>query len=274
MGNQPDTNMFGNWGPSASSTSTSYNTLSGEIMKKLGATKIACVANNIPGGIADCTSSQQGVKHLGLTDQYTDTTATLAQADFSAIALGVKNSGANGLLAELGPEQNAALLIALAQDGFHPKGLFLSASYGQNVLSDPQLLSAVKTTGATLGSYFTPIQANTAGTKAFAAALKKYSGVTGVPSFQNYEGYTSGLLAIKALQVGGKNPTNKSMIAGMQKVTGDTLGGLTVPLSWPLSKFGKGPQALGPNACNYLTKIVNGKYALVTKTWVCGQQIG
>jgi ABC-type branched-subunit amino acid transport system substrate-binding protein len=265
--------MFGSFGP-MSPNDPVYTTF-GLYMKQLGATKIGCVANDIPTAISDCQSALKGSVHLGLTNQYLDTTASNTQTTFNSIALNIKNSGANGLIMNYGPQQNAALLLDLAQDGYHPKALLLPSSYGQDFLSTPALVQAVRETGALLGSYFVPVQLQTKGTKSFQAALKKYEHITVTPSFQNYEGYTAVDMAITALKAGGKTPTKSSMIKAMQTtVKGDTLSGLSPsPLSWPLSKFGTGPVALGANGCNYALRIVNGKYVPLNTKPTCGTEV-
>lgn len=272
-GQQPNTNMFGNWGPMNPNDPT-YTTY-GKYFKMLGAKKLACVANNIPNGIADCNSTLNGSVYLGgMKKVYEDTTASLSQTTFTSIALGLKNSGATGVALQYGPQQNAALLLAMAKDSFKPKVLLMTASYGQTILSDPSLLQAVHETGAIIGSYFTPVQLNTTGTKAFQAALKKYDGITGTPSFQNYEGYTAATLAITALKAGGSHATKSAIIRGMQQISGVTLSGLSPsPLSWPLSKFGTGPVTIGANGCNYALRVVGSKFVPLTKTPVCGTQV-
>ena len=268
-GTQPNTNMFGNWGPMNPHypATTTY----AEEFKQLGATKLACVANNVPGGIGSCKISQIGGNAVGISTVYTNDSLSLAQSSFSDVVLGIKSSGANGIFLSLAASQAVPIMVALSQAGVHVPALILTTGYGQDLLTSPTDVQAGQ--GAIFNSYFTPVELKTAGTSAFQAALQKYAGIsaTSVPNFEAYEGWVTADQLVKALQSGGVNPSKSSIIAGMQQVSGYTEGGLASgPISYSLSKFGTGGNPLGADNCDYFLKLSGTKFVPTSTSPVCG----
>ena len=92
---------------------------------------------------------------------------------------------------------------------------------------------------------------------AFLAELKKYdpSYTGGIPDLGAADGWPVANLMVEGLQQAGKNPTRKSFIANLRKVSDWTDSGLaTGPVGFV--RFGKNP----PTQCFSYVQFVKGKY--------------
>jgi branched-chain amino acid transport system substrate-binding protein len=271
-GKPPNYNMFAYIG----SPDPNYPAYTGFalILKKAGGTKQACVGNNLPLATLVCKGEVPAAKQVGATNVFSDTSLNTTTTDLGGLALEIKNSGANGAFIPLATYQSVPLMVALAQSGAKLNAEVLATGYGQEVLNSPTDVQAGQ--GVYFSNYFAPVELKTTATTQFQAALKKYVGLSGVPSYDEYNGWVAADQAILALKQGGKNPTGPSMIAGMQKVTSYNANGLlAASASFAKSKFGTYPQlSYGPSNCNYVVQLKGSKFVLAFGGKpVCGTKV-
>jgi branched-chain amino acid transport system substrate-binding protein len=271
-GEVPNYNMFSDFG-SPNPALPGYTSFA-LITKKTGGTNVACFANNLVNAIAGCKANGVAASSIGIKQGLTDTSIAPTATDFSSYALEAKNSGVNSVYLPLGISQVIPLMVAISQSGFKPKSEILETGYGQSVLNSPTVLQAGQ--GAYFTSYFTPVELNTPATKLFQSSLKKYVGLSGVPSYDEYTGWSAADEAITALKAGGSNPTGPSMQKGMEKITSYTAGGLLPSkVSFAKSKFGTYPSlTYGPNACDYVLQLKGSSFVPVLGGKpVCGKTV-
>jgi branched-chain amino acid transport system substrate-binding protein len=138
------------------------------------------------------------------------------------------------------------------QQGYNPHILL------NDVVLTPSLASSLGTARAVFGADALPFnETGTAAAKTFHAALQKYE-----PSVLNGSSFTqidevdwaSGELFAAAAEAGdlGNKPTSKQLEAGLYKLKGETLGGLTPPLTFHKGK----PTTV---SCIFIMGISNGK---------------
>jgi len=139
-----------------------------------------------------------------------------------------------------------------AQQGYTPHILL------NDVVLTPSLATSLGTAKVVFGSDALPFnETGTAAAKAFHSALEKYEpSVLDSTSFTQIDevDWASGQLFAAAAEAGklGNNPTAKQLEAGLDKLKGETLGGLTPPLTF---KKGK-PTTV---SCVFIMGISNGK---------------
>jgi len=267
-GQQPYTNMFSTSGPV--DPHFPANTGAALFMKSLGVTSVASFGYaSSPSSTAAATGFYLSAKVVGLTQGYLNTTIPFGGVSVGPIALQMKADNVNGVYMPLDDNTNFAILAAAKQSGVAVKVAISATGYGQALLDDPAAVAAAQ------GDYFppagAPVELKTPATKAFQAALAKYAHFTGIPSFDYYEGWTGADLMIKGLELAGKNPTQKSFITNLHKVTNYNAGGLEPSANLTLKAFGTAPQTL----CSWYTKLVGKKFIPVPANGkkVCGTLI-
>jgi branched-chain amino acid transport system substrate-binding protein len=229
------------------------------IMKKLGGTKSAALGY---GASASSSASAQSLQDfaapaLGLNPVYTNTTVDFGTSDVGPLVLGMKNAGADSVYLPLVAATNFAIIQGLAQNGVDMKAIVMPTGYGQGLLDQP--------IAQTLGpqdvfvSAWAPVELKTKATKQFQSDLAKYSGLTGVPDFGAYTGYTTGELAILGLQNAGATPTRRGFVDGLRKLgTYDQAGLACTPVDISLEHYGKYPIT----GCTYAVTVKNGKFVV------------
>jgi branched-chain amino acid transport system substrate-binding protein len=98
--------------------------------------------------------------------------------------------------------------------------------------------------------------------------VKTYAGLTGEPGFDTYEGWVAADLMIKGLQAAGPNPTRKSFITNLSKVTNYDAGGL-LPSPVDFSKFGQPPAM----ECAYYPQLEGTHFIVPGDKPVCGGRV-
>jgi branched-chain amino acid transport system substrate-binding protein len=161
---------------------------------------------------------------------------SLAQPDFTAECLAARNAGAEVMV--MGEDTNSMGRIAAscARQGFRP----LYVLFGQGIVpamaKDPNLANAIGP------SYTFPwFQSGTPATDEFQAAMRKYSkgSVTGGHPI----GWVAGKILEKAAVALPEPPTSESILQGLWSIKDDTLGGLSMPLTFVRDQVTK------PKAC-------------------------
>jgi branched-chain amino acid transport system substrate-binding protein len=118
----------------------------------------------------------------------------------------------------------------------------------------------------------TPVELKTKATKQFQADLKKYAHYTGVPDYGQYTGYITADLAIKGLELAGKNPTRQGFIDAIRNNGKyDGAGLLCEPVDLSLEAFGKFPKT----NCSWFANVKDGKFVFLNSGKpITGELIG
>ncbi len=232
------------------------------ILKKLGVTKVGVVAYGAsPSSTASANLTQQyAVPSQGMEAAYSNTSVDFGSTDVGPIVLGMKNAGIDGAYLPLVASSDFAILDGLAQNGVKLKGVYLPTGYGQDLLDSP----TVKSLGPSevFASAWQPVELKTKATKQFQADLKKYAGVTGVPDFGDYTGYTTCELMILGLQHAGTTPTREGFVSGLRKLGSYDAAGLNCgPIDISAEHYGKFPL----HSCTYAVTVKNGKFVVSNK---------
>jgi branched-chain amino acid transport system substrate-binding protein len=176
-------------------------------------------------------------------------TIGLTQTQYSATCLAAQSAGANGIYAVTAPAQYLALMKGCALVGYRPTYLLTVTEWSNVYLG----LAGLKATGAqTVFPY-----SLTSGSP----ALEQWGkAIHGIPQSQISQGmstaWAGAQLAQAALQRGipsGATPTTAGLLKGLYALKGDTLGGLTVPLTYTPGK----PSPQG--SCWFVASIANQK---------------
>jgi branched-chain amino acid transport system substrate-binding protein len=259
---QPYTNMFAFTGDSAPNLPAYTD---GGFWKSTGATKISFVASNTPsstGGIAPFTPEMKA-EGLSVCD---NTVIPLGAVNFTTYALSFKNDGCNAAVCSCVLSSSLALSTALEQVGISGNRVEYLAGPSEDVLDNAADIAAAK------GAYFGGTLYSNAAGKEFLGALKKYDPQYkgGLPDLGTTSGWSAASEVVEGLSVAGKNPTRKSLMAGMRKVTDWTDGGLAItPVTW--ASFGKAPK----EACETYLQFNGTKYVDYPKSGkaFCGKPI-
>jgi ABC-type branched-subunit amino acid transport system substrate-binding protein len=225
-------------------------------MKSLGVTSVASFGYaQSPSSTAFATGFALAAKTLGLKVGYLNKSIPFGSVTATPIALSMKNAGVNGAWMGMDDSTNFAILTAAKDTGVVMKAAISASGYGQALLDDKAALPAAE------GTYFdltdsVPVEAKTAGTEAFQAALAKYANITGVPDFGGYTGYITADLLIEGLQAAGQNPTRASFLNALHSMTAFTAGGVLYPANLSLALFGQSP----PTSCSYYVKLEGGHF--------------
>jgi branched-chain amino acid transport system substrate-binding protein len=268
-GNPKYSNLFGMAGGQTSNFPT-YTTV-GKLFKARGATKVALVGyGSIPQSSGTVRAMTASIKLAGLEEPYVNLSVPLGGVNMSAIALGIKQSGADGLETQLNTASNVALLSALRNAGVKVKVSFVSQGYSQALLNDPTTLAAAR--GYQFTAATAPWQLNTAGTKEFQSAMKKYAGYDSPnPQQAHIYGWFTTSLMIRGLKEAGPNPTWKSFSSGLSKVNDYTANGL-LGQSVDFTK-GQYYDVNGAANCVFLTTVIDKEFKLAAAEPYCGEQV-
>jgi branched-chain amino acid transport system substrate-binding protein len=230
-------------------------------IKAKGYTKIAVLADSSAGSSTAGKGELPLAKRLGLKVVYSDVAVPTYGADLSQVLPVVQKaqqSGAQFILSFMGV--NGPMIQAITQLGTKVKAMILTG-YGPGL---------VEQLGTDMNGIY--VQANAAayitqkgpGITQFLQAMKA-DGVSGTPLYYNELGYVIATQFVWGLQRAGKNPTQKSLVAALNTMKNQTLGGLIPPVTYPAMRYSATP-------CDTITQVQNGKWVVVgNKPWQCGK---
>jgi branched-chain amino acid transport system substrate-binding protein len=243
----------------------------GTFFKGIGAKKVAVLTDgDSPSASATAKVIAASIKNAGL-QAYTDESATFATTNFSSQALTIKDSGADAVATEFLLNQNAALATALKNDHIPMKAELFSTGYGPDTTSQSALTQTLQDTY--FSTVYPPIELHTAATAKFEAALKKYAGVNGDPSFDASNGWFIGDLFATGVKLAGSHPTPASFISGLRKDSDFNPYGL-LPKGIDYTDYGTGTATLAPGNCMWVTRLSGTTFYPVSKAGpVCGSNI-
>jgi branched-chain amino acid transport system substrate-binding protein len=188
-------------------------------------------------------------KAIGGTLAYTSSFSSTA-ASYTSECLAAQSKGVQDLEI-IGP---SPILVKIAQTcnslGYHPTLL------SNDVTLTPALAKQLGSATSIWGADAFPFTESAGRAVTFQQALAKYEpSVLSTSTFtqDDADSWASGELFAAAAKAGGlgDNPTRAQLIAGLYKLKGDTLGGLTPPLTFKKNK---------PNSvnCIFMIKVANG----------------
>jgi branched-chain amino acid transport system substrate-binding protein len=263
------TNMFSTTGKvNYSAVSTTL----GLFMKGQGVTSFGGLGySGSPSSAGAVNGASASAKAAGIKAGYVNAQFPFGSTNVGPTAIAIKTAGVNGVYLPVVPSTGFALGAALAQEAVHPKVFLLATGYGGDLLESPAGVAAAQ--GDDFLTVGEPVELNTAATRQFQAALAKYAGVTGVPTFAEYEAYLSVAGLVAGLQKAGPGATPASFIKALGEVTDFSGFGLygSHPLSFSGTDVGGND---GPGDCIYVTKLSGKTFELVPGADpVCGKVI-
>ena len=185
-----------------------------------------------------------------------------AAPNYTAPCLASQQSGANGVFVANGPPQTLAVVESCAAQGYKPTYIAAENSLANSLLGNSAINGAV-------GELTNLAATDTANPEiaAMVQALNTYK--PGLTTSAEYNPgatmmWAAGLLFQAAAKAGnlGDNPTPANVLTGLYALKGETLGGLTAPLTF---KQGK-PTSL---PCWFYFQVKDGKFATLGTSYTC-----
>jgi branched-chain amino acid transport system substrate-binding protein len=185
---------------------------------------------------------------LGVQVVYTGR-GSLAQPDFTAQCLAARNAGVEVLLLILDPNSILRLLASCSRQGYSPILGLTGSEVEDQMKTDANMEGALA-----MSSVFPYFQTGTPATDEFQAAIAKFAPqqARGVGPAT---GWTTGKLFEKAAAAMPEPPTTEAILRGLWSLRGDTLGGITQPLT-----FHEGQNSPRDPACWFAMQVSNKKW--------------
>jgi branched-chain amino acid transport system substrate-binding protein len=242
------TNMFGWRNSTTPDPANVYVTRTADVMKELGAKKIALVSTNIANSATFIDQIDNAIKKSknGLKVVYKTTDVPQTQKDFTAEAQKIKESGADGVYTGMDTLQNTGLSEALKQAGVTPKAIIFPGGYDTRVLGLPGI------EGAYFGIEFKPFELDPPSFTEYKAAMDKDGKFAEgqVP----YVGWLAADAFIEGIKAAGVScPTREAFINNLRLEKDYDANGAFTPVDF--SKiFGR------PFYCTFYVRVENGAF--------------
>jgi branched-chain amino acid transport system substrate-binding protein len=154
-----------------------------------------------------------------------------------------------------------AIVQGIRQEGLNLKGALMATGYGGDLVQGgPGASSAAQ------GVYFStsqePVEMDTSAIQQFQNALSTYAGVTGDPTFAEYQGYLAVDAFVEGLKAAGSNPTQASLIDALLGITNYNGAGLYGTHSVSFALPGRGDTS-GADNCFWVTQYQGSTFHLV-----------
>ena len=253
-------NMFAAFG----STDDSYPSYTGmsAFFKSQGGTSYCGVGYNAPSTVGNGAAMAGSMKAAGVPVPYTNFGIAAGNANFTSIALAIKQAKCNVLGSQMTLGDTLSLITALRNANVSLKATFIQGGYGQDLLDQPSSLTAAQ--GVDMAAGYEPSSLNTTATNWMMSALKTYAHWTKpYPAAGMEWGWFTADTAIEGLKVAGANPTQQSFITSLRKVTSFNHEGLTCPVDY--SAFGNTNQQF-PGNCTWMVKVEGNQFVSLTGT--------
>jgi branched-chain amino acid transport system substrate-binding protein len=231
----------------------------GLFLKAQGGTSLAVVSYaDAPSSVTVGKSWAFSAKAAGLKAPYVNTTTVkVGNQNWTAVALAIKQSGADTLVTAMDQGAEANLSNALRQAGVTMK-VALSGGYGSDALADPNVVSGKQgwniVTPVQIGA---PVELHTKASDAFAADLKKYLNLDGPPPNYVSFAWMPADVFVHGLATGGAaKATQATWISALSNEHNyNPYGGLYGDKGLDLGVVGGVQFAIGPNNCWFFTKL-------------------
>jgi branched-chain amino acid transport system substrate-binding protein len=178
---------------------------------------------------ANCDDAQRQradeAPRAGFDDVYRGKTS-VAQPDYTAECLAARNAGAEVLLVVLDPSSVSRFALSCARQGYRPTLVVVSSIGVDRFKDDPNL------DGLLLASnVFSYIQTGTPATDEYQRAMATY-GANVTPGVSSALGWVAAKIFERAAAGLPEPPSREAILAGLWSLRDDTLGGLTMPLTF------------------------------------------
>lgn len=236
--------------------------IGGQVMKKLGGTKVAAVGYGISPSSSENAQAvyQYGGPSAGLKPTYINKTVDFGSTDVGPVVLGIKNSGADALWLPLNPATNLAIIQGLQQNGADMKAVLSATGYGQALLESP--VAATLTDRDVFMTGFRPVELGGKAVKQLQADRKKFGGKTGAPGWGEYTGYVTCDIVVHGLELAGKDLTRKGFVDAIRNAGEYDVAGLTCqPHDYSLANYGK----VSSTYCQWGVVVEDGKFKILNK---------
>jgi len=260
-------NMFSTYG---AQDETKVSTVTGQLFKMLGATKIGAVGYSIsPSSSESAKGGAASAVAAGLQAPYVNAQFPFGSTNVQPVALAMKSDGVDALVAPLDANTSFALVTAMKQLGDPFKAALLATGYGGDLQqAGPDAEQVAQ--GVYFYTSFEPVEMHTAATQQIENDLNAV-GVTTDPTYAEYSAYTSVGLLVQALNATGPNPTHAALISALSNIT--SWDGLGLFDNHPINPSDRdGPT--GTNNCIFVTKFVGSAFQVVPNADpLCGTNI-
>ncbi|ADP82104.1 ABC transporter substrate-binding protein [Pseudofrankia inefficax] len=207
-------NMFSITGPSLNDEVT---TTLGQVAKKVGVTSLGVLAYaGAPGSQAAANEAAASARVAGIKVGYQNVQLPIGTTDVGPPTLAMKAAGIDGFLAAVDANTAFVLLKSLQAQGVKLKGVLLPTGYGGDLVQAGPGASQIAQ-GAYFSLGYEPVEMQTAATKQFESDLKA-AGVTGEPTFAQYDGYLTMGLLVRTLKAAGSSPTSASLLTALRGI--------------------------------------------------------
>jgi ABC-type branched-subunit amino acid transport system substrate-binding protein len=203
-----------------------FTSRNADVMKALGAKKVAVVGSNIASSAIFINQAATAVENTkGLKLVYKTTDITPEQEDFTGVAAQIKDSKADGVYTGLSGLQANGLSQAIKQAGINLKAIVFPGGYDSRVLALPGY------EGAYMGTEFKPLEVGSPGLTAYEDAMRANGNEP--ENFFAIQGYFSADVLVEGIKEAGVGcPTRKAFITNLRLVKGYDAGGSFVPVDY------------------------------------------
>ena len=257
----PYTDFFpveGSYNPKSPATTTKM-----AFMKQQGCTNMAILGlGGTPGVLAGYKAVALSAKYVGMKVGYFNGSIPFTTTDYTSVVLGMKAAKVDCAVLGFTLQGTIAIAEQIKQAGMPFKHLLSVVGYGESALATDAAAEA-----ALNGDYFdirfAPSELDTPATEAYAAALKKYEGISGDVDAEVTAGWLSADLLIQALKITGPNATQSQLISALSGITNYTGDGLeTKPIDFK-TDWGTQDGGLGQGYCTWFTQLQGTKFAVI-----------
>ena len=243
----------------------------GRFFKERGVTTVGAVGYSIsPLSSEAAKSSVASAKSQGIKVGYLNANFPFGSTDVAPEVLAMKSAGVDGFTATTDPNTAFAFVTGLRQAGVTPKVSIFSTGYGGDLLqAGPGALNAAQNVYFSLT--YEPVEMQTTATKQFESDLKA-AGVSGKPTYAEYNGYLSVGLLVQALKSTGGNAESAALISAMSGIHDWNALGLFGSHSLDLNDRTSGVG--GADNCLWVTKLEGNDFKLVPGADpICGTEL-
>jgi branched-chain amino acid transport system substrate-binding protein len=249
------TNMFGVYGvPHEEVVSTTF----GQFMKNQGVTTIGTLGYSIsPSSSESAKGTAKSAEIAGLKSGYVNASFPFGSTNVEPVALAMKSAHVDGFYASVDPNTGYSLITALRQAGVDLKAALLPTGYGGDLLqAGPGALASAQNVFFTLT--YEPVEMHTTATQQLQNDLSAV-GVTGDPTYAEYNGYLSVGLLVRGLQNAGSHPTQAALIHALSNIHDWDAYGLVGGHHLDINNRA----ASGMTNCSWVTKLTGSTFRLV-----------
>jgi branched-chain amino acid transport system substrate-binding protein len=233
------------------------STVMGQFFKMQGANKVGVLGYSVsPSSSESAKAAAVSAQLAGLKAPYVNGAFPFGSTNVAPVALAMKSDNVDGFTASTDPNTSFALVTALRQAGVDLKVPAFADGYGGDLVqAGPSASQVAQNVYFSLG--YEPVEMNTPATQQFVHALNSV-GVTGDPTFAEYNGYASVVMLVQALKAAGSHVTSSSLMTALSNIHSWDAGGLLG--DHPIDINNRAQQV---DNCQYFTKYVGSSFQLV-----------